>query len=319
MKLRSLFRRKPRVLKNVEVSEISAVPSAANPLSKILIRKRADRVVLRAKVDEATARLAASVKSIVNDPDCKDKNGILAKSFGQFLDHLNVLITKSQTPLKEVTALHEIFKNDNERAEPDLSNTNAGMPNRRRRRAGDDDETETERRSREADEKDKDMTEKSHSLDNIVKRHGFVALAKSINAGSVTLTEEEYTKALIDDCARGGVSFEKVFCANTPEGVEIRKGRERCRDEAFLKGTLMPIMPTQTDSLQAAGDVNSDEPDAYEKLVEMSERMRAASPEMTLAQAFERTYTSPEVKELAELERRQARSRLPTTGARVAG
>jgi hypothetical protein len=179
-------------------------------------------------------------------------------------------------------------------------------------------DTDADRDESDDNEKDKtDMTAKSHSLDNIVKRHGFVALAKSINAGAVTLTEMEYTQALVDDCARRGVSFEKVFCDNTSEGIEIRKGRERCRDTAFAKAGagLMPIAPTQTNSLAAARDVDSDEPDAYQKLVAMAEKMRAAAGgSMTLAQAFERTYSSPEYKELVDLERRQAHNRLPVTG-----
>jgi hypothetical protein len=285
---------------------------------KRILWKRNDGAALR---DQATARLAASVRSIINDPAVEDKNTMLGKSFVQYLDYLNSL-TGTRTSLNDAALLHKIFKNDSERSEPDLSNTNAGMPNRRRRRAGDDDETETERRSREADEKDKDMTEKSHSLDNIVKRFGFVALAKSINAGSIALTEAEYTQALVSDCARRGVSFEKVFCDTSSEGVEIRKGRERCRDTAFAKagaGALMPIAPTFVGGAEARNVDAGEEGDAYQALVAMAEKMRAASPGMKLDEAFSRTYVSPEARELAELERRQSRNRLPVTGGFASG
>ena len=83
----------------------------------------------------------------------------------------------------------------------------------------------------------------------------------------------------------------------------------------------MPIAPTQTNTLQEATDVDAGtEGAAYKKLVAMAEKMAAASGgSMTLAQAFERTYTSPGARALAEQERRKWRSRLPTTGGRKAG
>jgi hypothetical protein len=43
----------------------------------IFKRKRADRVVLRAKFDEAARRLARSVQSIVVDDSVTDKNAML--------------------------------------------------------------------------------------------------------------------------------------------------------------------------------------------------------------------------------------------------
>jgi hypothetical protein len=269
MRKMPLSKRKASVLHDVDVAEISAVDKAASPGAKIMLMKR-DRN-LKAKCDEATARLAASVKSIVAD-NSVDKNDMLARTFAQYLNHLDGLM-KRRTPLKDIVALKQIFAEARAK-NLDVSVAEAGddegMPKNRRRRAGDDDDD---------DEKDKtDMTEKSHSLDNIVKRHGFVALAKSINAGAIELTEEEYTKALVADCARRGVSFEKAFCDNSSEGLEIRKGRERCRDTAFAKagaGALMPLMPTQTNSLAAARDVDADEEgDAYQQLVAMAERMR---------------------------------------------
>jgi hypothetical protein len=314
MKPLSLWRRKPRVLKNVEVSEISAVPSAANPLSKILIRKdNRDRAVLKTKLDRALVCLAKSVGSILGDNSVIDKNSMLATSFGQYLQHVGKL-TKTRIPLEAVAALNRLFKNDSERSEPNLLNSDVGYGGKTRRQYYEDEAADDEDHRDDDDEKDqKDMTEKSHSLNNIVKRHGFLALAKSINAGSVTLTETEYTQALVDDCTRRGVSFEKAFCDNTAEGVEIRKGRERCRDEAFLKGTLMPIAPTQVGG-RAAQNVDDDESDAYQQLVAMAEKMRAASPGMKLDEAFSRTYQDPANAGKAQRERRQARSRLPVTG-----
>jgi hypothetical protein len=253
-----------------------------------------DRAALKAKFDEACARLAVSVKSIANDSSVTDKNMMLSRSFAQFLDHLNTL-TKRRTPLADIVALQKIFKNDADRAEPDLSDSDEGYGGRTRRQYYEDEDRRDD--DDDDDEKDKtDMTEKSHSLDNIVKRHGFLALAKSVNSGAVTLTEEEYSKALIDDCARRGVSFEKVFCDSSPEGVEIRKGRERCRDTSWAKAgsTFMPLMPTQVGGA-AARNVDGKSGGAYEQLMEMARRMKEANPERKLsdAQWFENVYNDP--------------------------
>jgi hypothetical protein len=297
------------VVKGLEIDEVSAVSAGANPLAKVVLLKRdADRE-LKTKIDHAVACLAKSIQSIVNDPSA-NTDEMLARSFSQFMQHIGRL-TKTRIPLEAVLALHKLFKNTDERAEPDLSRSDEGYGGRTRRQYYEDEDRRDE--NDEDNEKDKtDMTEKS--LNDIVKRFGFVALAKSINAGSVTLTEEEYTKPLVDDCARRGVSFEKVFCDNTSEGLEIRKGRERCRDEAFLKGTLMPIAPTFVGGA-AARDVDAgEEGDAYQALVAMAERMRAASPGMKLDEAFSRTYQDPANAEKARRERIQSRNRLPVTG-----
>jgi hypothetical protein len=102
----------------------------------------------------------------------------------------------------------------------------------------------------------------------------------------------------------------------------LRKAVTSCRDAQWAKagqGQLMPLMPTQVGGADARDVDAGTDGKAYKQLVAMAEKLRAASPEMTLAQAFERTYTSPEARGLAEQERRDARSRLPTTGGRTAG
>jgi hypothetical protein len=290
------------------------------PLNKIMLWKRdRDRAALRAAFDEATARLAASVVSIAND-HMGDKNEMLSRTFGQFQEHINKLM-KRKTSLADIAALHDIFKNTDERSEPDLSRADVGYGGKTRRQYEDEAADDEDHRD-DDDDNEKDQTNMAaKSLNDIVKRHGFLALAKSINAGAVTLTEEEYTKALVDDCARRGVSFEKAFCDNSAEGLEIRKGRERCRDQAFLKagqGQLMPIAPTQV-SGAAAQDVDGNSGGAYEQLMRMAQRMKEASPERKLsdAQWFESVYNDAANVELKRREREEAHARLPVSGGRI--
>ena len=325
-----MFKRKLRLLKDLQISEISAVDRAAAPGARIMLRKRAARAAVKAKLDRAVACLAASVKSIVNDPDCNDKRGMLARSFGQYLAHVS-----PGASIQDVAAFHGIF------AEPrhknlDVSISEAdddeGMPNERdeddedadgSHRAGDTGENgsgsvDQLERAERALKMENTMQTHSEMLSAVAKKYGVHALAKSVAQGDVSCSEHELTKLIDEQAKREGTTFVKLYESPGPEGVTLRKAIMAARDAAFLKaGTLMPIAPTQVGGA-AARDVDADkEGDAYQQLVAMAEKMRAASPEMTLAQAFERTYSSPEYKELAELERRQARSRLPITGARV--
>jgi hypothetical protein len=101
------------------------------------------------------------------------------------------------------------------------------------------------------------------------------------------LSETEFTGLIVEHAKRIGSTFEKVYCGSGADGIELRKAVARCRDEAFAKaGVLMSLMPTQTDSLQAAQDVGGKSGGAYEQLMAMAEKMKAASPELTLAQCF---------------------------------
>ena len=75
-------KRKPRVLTNVKIDEVSAVDRGAGEGVRIMMMKRASN----AGFAKATARLAESVKSIVDNSDC-DKNAMLAKTFAQYQQH----------------------------------------------------------------------------------------------------------------------------------------------------------------------------------------------------------------------------------------
>jgi hypothetical protein len=68
--LNNPFRRMPRLIKNVQIERNAAFA-------------------------EATARLAMSVNSIANDPDC-NKSAMLTKTFAQFQQHLNELMKRKK-------------------------------------------------------------------------------------------------------------------------------------------------------------------------------------------------------------------------------
>jgi hypothetical protein len=349
----NMFRRKPRVLTQLAISEVSAVDKAAAPGARIVLLKRdaADRAVLKAKFDEAARRLARSVKSILNDDDVTDKNAWLSKSFVQCLDHLNSL-TGTRTPLNDAVALHRIFgiaKNDSERSEPDLSDSDAGMPDRRRRRRRDDEAARLASQMDTDADHDRDDDEEQRKEKNNMQTRGQemrklaglspLQLCKRISADNdaYDLTEEQVhsvVQCVAKQYARPGESEGSAFLrllsgrdeiANACNAaLAVAKNASRpggfstaanIATRAALRkgGTLMPLEPLVSGGA-AAMDVNSDDSEPYQQLMAIARRMHDASPELTLEQCFDRTFSSPEYRALANKERAQAHARSMALG-----
>jgi hypothetical protein len=112
------------------------------PLNKIMLWKRngSRAAALKTQMDNAVARLAVSVKSIINDPSA-NKNEMLAKTFGQFLDHCNKL-TKRKTSLEDIAKLHAVFDARHKNLDVSISEAgpDEGMPNERDEDDEDNDE-----------------------------------------------------------------------------------------------------------------------------------------------------------------------------------
>jgi hypothetical protein len=211
-----LLRRKPKVLTQVKVAEISAVDHPACPGAKIVLRKRGDRAALKAKLDQATACLAKSVKSIIAGDSVTDKKAMLAGSFGQYLDHVNKL-TKRKTSLADIAKLHEIFdarhKNldvaispadDDEGFDTDADDDDGGSTPHFL--AGTDEGLEATEPSEQLERAESAMRGakmKSHSelASDVVKKYGIVRFCKSVEQGDVRVSEHELTK-LIDEQAK---------------------------------------------------------------------------------------------------------------------
>src|SRR4029077_11892097 len=90
-------------------------------------------------------------------------------------------------------------------------------------------------------------TMESAQLTALFKRHGFETIAKC-NIEKPFLSEFEMTEVGKQEAAERGISFATLY-----EGsVTLRKAVTSCRDAQWAKagqGQLMPLMPTQTDSL----------------------------------------------------------------------
>jgi hypothetical protein len=242
---------------------------------------------------KATARLAESVKSILADPGC-DKNGMLAKTFAQYQEHLN-----------------KLTKNDSERSEPDLSDTNAGYGGRRRRRSDDDDETEhlSDDADTDADDDEKEkeaMTRKLKSLDAI-------AICKQMvsEEHAFAMSEHELVN-LIDGYAKAhGTSFVKMFEANNDTGLAIRKAVDIAKHAGF--GVSSPYLKAATLEPKQVGSRdarNVDDPkSALDQINDLIAEQRRQHPELELtdAQWFARVYSDPANRDIAKRERMENR------------
>jgi hypothetical protein len=314
-------KRRGRVLTNLKIAEISAVDHGAGEGVRIMMMKSASN----AAITNATKHLALSVKSILDDPNC-DKNDMLTKTFSQFQEHLRKVV----------------IKNSAERAEPDLSDSDAGMPDRRRRRRREDEaarlaaEMDTDAdRDDESDEggndgESKDQLERAeramkgdnmqtHSelMSAVVKQYGITAFCKSVANGDVRVSEHRLTELISEHCARTGVSFSKLFEANTDEGVTLRKAIAAARDAQFLSRTAtlskqaegMPGRATLTPRVtggRAARAVDNPK-SALDELQSLVDAQRAQNPALSESAAWLSVYTDPKNADLAARERAENR------------
>jgi hypothetical protein len=88
-------------------------------------------------------------------------------------------------------------------------------------------------------------------------------------------------------------AFVKVFSDSGADGVAIRKAH------ALTK--LSPFEPTMVGGVAPIHEAidNTEQSEAYAQLVSMAEKMRAAAPKLSAAQAFDKVFTDPKNAKLA--------------------
>jgi hypothetical protein len=330
-----MFKRKPRLLKDLQISEISAVDRAAAPGAKIMLRKR-DRAALKAKLDRATVALAKSIGSIMADNGVTDKNAMLARTFGEYLAHVN-----PGASLADVAALHKIFaeprrKNDDVAISPagpdegydlddtDDDDTGGSTPHFLAGSPDDDETTEAtdglEQAEQEFDDDDEEeQTMKSHAqlMSDVVKQYGITAFCKSVENGDVRVSEHALCKLIEEAAKRENTSFSKLFEAQDERGIVLRKAIMAARDAQFLSRTStlskadpgMPGRARLTPSVvggRAARAVDNPKT-ALAALQELVDAQRAANPALSESEAWLRVYEHPDNRELALRERDENR------------
>jgi hypothetical protein len=311
--------RRARVLTNGKISEVSAVDKGAGEGCQIKLLKRASDAAFA----KATRRLAMSVKSIAEDPNC-DKNGLLAKTFDQFQQHLDGLMQRRRKDTDE----YSTPKADDDEGrdipdERDDDDDNGSTPHFHAGSPDDDETTEAtdgiEQAEQELDDDndEKEQTMKSHNqlMRDVIKRYGLIPFCKSVAAGDVSVSEHELTKLISEAAGRADTTFSKLFEANTPEGVTLRKAIMAARDAQFVSktataATLQPVSlkPRVSGFSGKPAQQNVNDPKtALSQLGELVAAMRAANPDLTEAQAFATVYADPANADLAARERMENR------------
>ena len=297
-------------------------------------RKRdRDRAVLKAKLDEETARLAVSVKSIIGDDSVVDKRQMLARTFGQYLAHVN-----PRASIRDVAKFHAIFAKNTDDGPSDFTDD-------------DDDETRTERLSADADDdqcdeddRECDDFEKGESimesqLIGLAKRHGWRTVCENFVKRGIAadLFSESEVTAMLTGVARkmhpelpADQAFAKAYSAQTPDGELMRRTTMAARDAGFLSRTSKlagstpaflagaddgprgtPGRATLTPRVtggRAARAVDNPR-SALDQLQALAEAQRAQHTELTEAGAFARVYQDPKNAALVAKERDENRPR----------
>ena len=146
--------------------------------------------------------------------------------------------------------------------------------------------------------------ERTQNLLAIGKAGGAVAMAKIINADNDAhgLSEEEYTRILTEHAQKlypaktPDSAFATVFSDTGADGVMLRKAHAVVRLSAF---GVQPTMVGGLDAQNAAND-STESSEAYKQLVDMAEKMRAASATpLSSDQAFARVFENPANAKLA--------------------
>jgi hypothetical protein len=125
----------------------------------------------------------------------------------------------------------------------------------------------------------------------VAKNHGVRTIAKAINdeGDADGLTEHEFTELMMDEAKRKGLSFEKYF--TDPANLDIRRAHQ------LTKSSLVEVQPVSV----AVGfsDNNTDWKKAYDQLQAKAEELRASAPYLSVEQAFARVFEDQKNAELA--------------------
>jgi hypothetical protein len=157
------------------------------------------------------------------------------------------------------------------------------------------------------------MTKEQH-LQEIVKKHGVVELAKFLvdDLDGHSISEPELVGLITAHAKRlhPGLSadqaFARVFGAQNEEGATLRKA------VSVVKGFTATLAPLSTDG-------RADEGDAIDQLNALVEEQRKRSPFKSTAQLFAAVYTDPANRELVQKEREQAHQRNAQAMSRTLG
>jgi hypothetical protein len=297
-KNRKLVRR----LHDVRIDEVSAVDKSASFGTKIMLRKSAS--IPNAAMNNALKRLAVSVNSIVNDPDC-NKSAMLTKSFMQFQEHLNELSRKNLDVSIPPAEDDEGYDNPDRATDDDEPTDNDGAdPNGAPTKHLNDLVEQLDKQQK--DQTMRDPMRKLKSLDavRICKQMVAEEDAHSISEHDLVAMVDNYAKA-------HSTTFAKLYEAQDDTGLAIRKAVDIAKHAGF--GVSSPYLKAATLAPKQVGGADArsvDDPrSALDQINDLIAEQRRQHPELELsdAQWFARVYSDPANRDIAKRERAENR------------
>lgn len=143
------------------------------------------------------------------------------------------------------------------------------------------------------------------SFEKMVKDRGIVAIAKAMvdEQRAYGIDETRFTQLATEHAQRlypdkmPDAAFAKLFSDTGPDGVVLRKAHALTKG-VYDHANLTPTMVGGPDQMHAAVS-DTEQSEAYAKLQDMAERMRATSPWLSAAQAFAAVFQEPKNAKLA--------------------
>jgi hypothetical protein len=138
------------------------------------------------------------------------------------------------------------------------------------------------------------------SLQALAKRDGVETIAKALLAkgNAIGISEFEFTELMKAEATRKGQSFEAYF--TDPANIDIRKAWTLTKSTLVAKDTLMrPVEVTPVSVEAGRTNTESDAKAAYDQLMEQAERLAASGEYRSVASAFAALFSDQKNAELA--------------------
>jgi hypothetical protein len=273
----------PRILSKIRIDEVSAVTHGAGEDCRILLMKRDDTPRSKPHVERHARRLRKLQESERDRP----------RSFNEIMKAMADHDDASDDPIRPPAATHHASTvadlliesgrfPDRTEALHHLLNTPHGQ-------------ALLQRMHKAADQTAKETTPMTTShnelVQDIVKRFGIVALAKSMvqDQKSYGLDEHTFTRLATEHAQRVYPNFrpDSAFSKLYESEESVRRACQIAKAQ-----TLEPVMVGGPDATHEAIN-NTEQSEAYQQLVDMAEKLRAESPFLSADQAFARVFENP--------------------------
>jgi hypothetical protein len=291
------------ILRRLKIGEVSSVDVGAGEGCRIMLMKRHGDII-----DNSMEALAESVASIITDNKANrgNKAAAMAKTFEQFGDHLksNFKIAKAAIPPREEEpgdAGNPRIDDDSGKVAAKLKEFAAAMI------MADPSFTEetaihhllhsahgrklAEHLNAISKSRKEEPMNRQAELRDIAKADGGMAVITKniIDRGSTTISEHEFSAALMTHCKNDVRAFSKMLQTD----VDIKRAYGICKGYP----NTMSLEPVSTEVGNT--NVEDDTAKAIAQLNELAEKQRALAPTLSTAQLFARVFADPANAQLA--------------------